>query len=74
MKSMKGKKINKKIIAIISIMLVAIILTIAVSCLATKKDEGVEVENTGRIKKQAMNPNNYTMVKSKDGIDVPVPK
>ena len=74
MKSMKGKKINKKIIAIISIMLVAIILTIAVSCLVTKKDEGVEVENTGRIKKQAMNPNNYTMVKSKDGIDVPVPK
>lgn len=62
MKSMKGKKINKKIIAIISIILVAIILTIAVSCLVTKKDEGVEVENTGRIKKQAMNPNNYTRI------------
>ena len=31
----------------------------------SKKYENVEVENTGRIQKQAMNPNNYTMVKSK---------
>ena len=74
MKNIKDKKINKKVIAIISIVLVAIILVTTVICLVTKKDENVEVENTGRIQKQAMNPNNYTMVKSKDGIDVPVPK
>ena len=74
MKNMKSKKINKKIIAIISIVLVAIILVTAVIYLVTKKDENVEVEDTGRIQKQAMNPNNYTIVKSKDGIDVPVPK
>ena len=74
MKNIKVKKINKKTIVIISIVLVAIILVTAVICLVTKKDKNVEVENTGRIKKQAMNPNNYTMVKSKDGIDVPVPK
>ena len=74
MKNMKSKKLNKKIIAIISIVLVAIILVTAVIYLVTKKDENVEVEDTGRIQKQAMNPNNYTMVKSKDGIDVPVPK
>ena len=74
MKNMKSKKINKKMITIISVVLVAIILITTVICLVTKKDENVEVENTGRIQKQAMNPNNYTMVKSKDGIDVPVPK
>ncbi len=74
MKDIKVKKINKKTIVIISIVLVAIILVTAVICLVTKKDKNVEVENTGRIQKQAMNPNNYTMVKSKDGIDVPVPK
>ena len=74
MKNIKVKKINKKTIVIISIVLVAIILITTVICLVTKKDENVEVENTGRIQKQAMNPNNYTMVKSKDGIDVPVPK
>ena len=74
MKNIKVKKINKKKIVIISIVLVAIILVTVVICLVTKKDENVEVENTGRIQKQAMNPNNYTMVKSKDGIDVPVPK
>ena len=74
MKNIKVKKINKKTIVIISIVLVAIILVTAVICLVTKKDKNVEVENTGRIQKQAMNPNNYTMVKSKDGIDVPVPK
>ncbi len=74
MKDIKGKKINKKTIVIISIVLVAIVLVTTVICLVTKKDENVEVENTGRIQKQAMNPNNYTMVKSKDGIDVPVPK
>ena len=74
MKNMKSKKLNKRIIAIISIVLVAIILVTTVICLVTKKDGNVEVENTGRIQKQAMNPNNYTMVKSKDGIDVPVPK
>ena len=74
MENTKGKKINKKIIAIISIILVAIILVTTVIYLVTRKDENVEVENTGRIQKQAMNSNNYTMVKSKDGIDVPVPK
>ena len=74
MKNMKSKKINKKMIAIIAIVLVVIILITTVICLVTKKEENVEVENTGRIQKQAMNPNNYTMVKSKDGIDVPVPK
>ena len=74
MKNIKCKKVNKKMIAIISIVLVAIILITTVICLVTKKDENVEVENTGRIQKQAMNPNNYTMVKSRDGIDVPVPK
>ena len=74
MKDIKGKKINKKMITIISVVLVAIILITTVICLVTKKDKNVEVENTGRIQKQAMNPNNYTMVKSKDGIDVPVPK
>ena len=74
MNDIKVKKINKKIIAIISIVLIAIILVTTVICLVTGKDENVEVENTGRIQKQAMNPNNYTMVKSKDGIDVPVPK
>ena len=74
MKNMKSKKLNKRIIAVVSIILVAIILVTTVICLITKKDENVEVENTGRIQKQAMNPNNYTMVKSKDGIDVPVPK
>ena len=74
MKNIKCKKINKKMMAIISIVLVAIILITTVICLVTRKDENVEVENTGRIQKQAMNPNNYTMVKSKDGIDVPVPK
>ena len=74
MKNMKSKKINKKMIAIIAIVLVVIILITTVICLVTRKDENVEVENTGRIQKQAMNPNNYTMVKSKDGIDVPVPK
>ena len=74
MKDIKGKKINKKTIVIISIVLVAIILIATVICLVTRKEENVEVENTGRIQKQAMNPNNYTMVKSKDGIDVPVPK
>ena len=74
MKDIKGKKINKKMITIISVVLVAIILITTVICLVTRKDENVEVENTGRIQKQAMNPNNYTMVKSKDGIDVPVPK
>ena len=74
MKDIKGKKINKKIIVITSIVLVAIILVTAVIYLVTKKDENVEVEDTGRIQKQAMNPNNYTIVKSKDGIDVPVPK
>ena len=74
MKNIKSKKLNKRIIAIISIVLVAIILVTTVICLVTKKDKNVEVENTGRIQKQAMNPNNYTMVKSKDGIDVPVPK
>ena len=73
-KNIKVKKINKKTIVIISIVLVAIILVTVVICLVTKKDKNVEVENTGRIQKQAMNPNNYTMVKSKDGIDVPVPK
>ena len=74
MKKPKNKKINRKIITITSIVLVAIIIITTVICLVTKKDENVEVENTGRIQKQAMNPNNYTMVKSKDGIDVPVPK
>ena len=74
MKDIKGKKINKKMITIISVVLVAIILITTVICLVTKKDESIEVENTGRIQKQAMNPNNYTLVKSKDGIDVPVPK
>ena len=74
MKDIKVKKINKKTIVIISIVLVAIILVTAVIYLVTKKDENVEVEDTGRIQKQAMNPHNYTMVKSKDGIDVPVPK
>ena len=74
MKDIKGKKINKKMITISSIVLVVIILITTVICLVTKKDENVEVENTGRIQKQAMNPNNYTMVKSRDGIDVPVPK
>ena len=74
MNDIKVKKINKKTIVIISIVLVAIILVTTVICLVTGKDENVEVENTGRIQKQAMNPNNYTMVKSKDGIDVPVPK
>ena len=74
MKNIKSKKINKRIIAVVSIVLVAIILVTTVICLITKKDENVEVENTGRIQKQVMNPNNYTMVKSKDGIDVPVPK
>ena len=74
MKNIKSKKLNKRIIAIISMVLVAIILVTTVICLVTKKDKNVEVENTGRIQKQATNPNNYTMVKSKDGIDVPVPK
>ena len=74
MKKLKNKKINRKIITITSIVLVAIIIVTTVICLITKKDENVEIENTGRIQKQAMNPNNYTMVKSKDGIDVPVPK
>ena len=62
MKNMKSKKINKKMIAIIAIVLVLIILVTTVICLVTKKDKNVEVENTGRIQKQAMNPNNYTMV------------
>ena len=74
MKNIKDKKINKKVIAIISIVLVAIILVTTVICLVTKKDENVEVENTGRIQKQAMNPNNYTIEKSKDAIEVPLPK
>ena len=74
MKKLKNKKINRKIITITSIVLVAIIIVTTVICLVTKKDKNEEVENTGRIQKQAMNPNNYTMVKSKDGIDVPVPK
>ena len=74
MKDIKVKKINKKTIVIISIVLVAIVLVTTVICLVTKKDKNVEVEDTGRIQKQAMNPNNYTMVKSKDGINVPVPK
>ena len=74
MNDIKVKKINKKTIVIISIVLVAIVLVTTVICLVTKKDKNVEVEDTGRIQKQAMNPNNYTMVKSKDGINVPVPK
>ena len=74
MKNMKSKKLNKRIIAVVSIILVAIILVTTVICLVTRKEENIEVENTGRIQKQAMNSNNYTMVKSKDGIDVPVPK
>ena len=49
MKDIEGKKINKKIIVIISIVLVAIILVTTVICVVTRKDENVEVENTGRI-------------------------
>ena len=51
MKNMKSKKLNKRIIAIMSIVLTAIILITTVICLVTKKDESVEVENTGKIQK-----------------------
>ena len=43
MKDMKGKKLNKRIIAVVSIVLVVLILITTVICLVTKKDENVEV-------------------------------
>ena len=70
---MNKKEKYKKIIGI-SVTILLILVSIVAIIINTTSKENDEVDTTAPIQKRAMNSNNYTMVKSKDGIDVPVPK
>ena len=53
--------------------IIVIAITVGIIIYNMQKKDTIS-SNTSPIQKAEMNPNNYTVVTSKDGIQVPVPK
>ena len=66
-------KKSKKIILITLMIIIVIAITVGIIIYNMQKKDTIS-SNTSPIQKAEMNPNNYTVVTSKDGIQVPVPK